>query len=114
MRIPSLSPSRTLILAALALFGAAGANAMGVEEASIADLQSAYREGRLTAHQVVQACLDRIAAYDKKGPLINSLITVNPKALEEADRLDVALKASGRPVGPLHGIPLIVKDNIDV
>jgi Asp-tRNA(Asn)/Glu-tRNA(Gln) amidotransferase A subunit family amidase len=85
-----------------------------VEETSIASLQAAYVAGRTTAHEVVQAHLDRIAAYDKRGPIINSLITVNPHALEEADRLDAALKASGRPVGPLHGIPVIVKDNIDV
>jgi amidase len=85
-----------------------------VEEASIASLEAAYLAGRTTAHEVVQAHLDRIAAYDKRGPLINSLITVNPHALEEADRLDAALKASGKLVGPMHGIPVIVKDNIDV
>src|SRR5262252_3327980 len=85
-----------------------------VEEVSIASLEAAYLAGRTTVHEVVQAHLDRIAANDKRGPLINSLITVNPHALEEADRLDAALKASGRPVGPLHGIPVIVKDNIEV
>jgi amidase len=58
--------------------------------------------------------LIRIAAYDKRGPLINSLITVNPRALEEADRLDALLRTTGRLTGPLHGIPVIVKDNIDV
>lgn len=85
-----------------------------IEEASIATLEAAYLSGRTTVHEVVQSHLDRIAAYDKRGPLINSLITVNPHALEEADRLDAAMKASGRPVGPLHGIPVIVKDSIDV
>jgi Asp-tRNA(Asn)/Glu-tRNA(Gln) amidotransferase A subunit family amidase len=85
-----------------------------VEETSIASLEAAYLAGRTTVHEVVQSHLDRIAAYDKRGPLINALITVNPHALEEADRLDVALKASGRLVGPLHGIPVIVKDNIEV
>jgi len=78
---------------------------MGVEEASIADLQAAYREGRLTAHQVVQAYLDRIAAYDKKGPLINSLITVNPKALEEADKLDAAYQTSHKFIGRCTEFP---------
>ena len=81
---------------------------------TIADLEAAYLSGKTTAHAVTQAYLDRIAAYDKRGPLINALITVNPHALEEADRLDAVLKATGRPVGPLHGIPVIVKDNIDV
>ena len=61
-----------------------------------------------------QAHLDRINAYDKRGPLINALITVNLHALEEADRLDGLLKATGKLAGPLHGIPVIVKDNIDV
>src|SRR5438132_11322385 len=57
--------------------------------------------------------LDRIEAYDKSGPAINAIITVNSKALDEADRLDAAFKASGF-VGPLHGIPLICKDQFDV
>jgi Asp-tRNA(Asn)/Glu-tRNA(Gln) amidotransferase A subunit family amidase len=57
--------------------------------------------------------LDRIEAFDKKGPQINAIITINPEALTEADRLDVAYKASGL-VGPLHGIPVIFKDQGDV
>ena len=57
--------------------------------------------------------LDRIAAYDKAGPAINSVISLNPKALDEADRLDAAFKTSG-PVGPLHGIPVLMKDQADV
>ena len=85
-----------------------------VEETSIVALKAAYRSGRATARAVTQAHLDRIAAYDKRGPLINAIITVNPKALDEADRLDAVLKSSGAFVGPLHGIPVIVKDNIDV
>jgi amidase len=85
-----------------------------VEEATIQDIEAAYMSGRTTARVVAQSHLDRIAAYDKRGPLINSLITINPGALEEADRLDAALRATGRPVGPLHGIPVVVKDSIDV
>ena len=81
-------------------------------EASIDDIQAAYKAGTLTAHQLVQAYLDRIDAYDKHGPKINSIITLNPHALEEADKLDAAYKTSG-PVGPLHGIPVVVKDEID-
>jgi len=87
---------------------------IAIEEATIADLEAAYISGRTTARAVTQAHLDRIEAYDKRGPFINSLITVNPRALEEADRLDDLLRTSGRPSGPLHGIPVIVKDNIDV
>lgn len=81
-------------------------------ETSIDAIQAAFKSGTLTAHQLVQAYLDRIEAYDKHGPTINSIITLNPHALEEADRLDAAYRASG-PVGPLHGIPILVKDEID-
>ena len=84
-----------------------------IVEATIDDIHEAYRSGRLTCRQVVQMYLDRIEAFDKKGPGINALITVNAKALEEADRLDAAFKSTG-PVGPLHGIPVIVKDQADV
>jgi len=83
-----------------------------IVETSIDDIHAAYASGTLTAHQLVQAYLDRINAYDKSGPTINSIITLNPNALDEADRLDVAYKRSGF-VGPLHGIPVLVKDEID-
>lgn len=81
-------------------------------EASIEDIHNAYQSGELTSRQLVQLYLDRIEAYDKNGPNINSIITLNPRALEEADRLDAAFTASGF-VGPLHGIPVIVKDQAD-
>jgi amidase len=92
----------------------AAERAYQIEEASITDLEQAYVSGRTTAHAVTQEYLDRIVAYDKRGPLINSLITVNPRALQEADRLDAILRETGKLVGPLHGISVIVKDNIDV
>ena len=82
-------------------------------ETTIADIQAAFQSGALTARQLVQAYLDRIESYDQAGPKINSLISLNPKALEEADRLDGAFKSSG-PVGPLHGIPIVIKDQADV
>ena len=88
-------------------------NIFNVVETTIAEIHAAYRAGRLSARQLVQSYLDRIAAYDKKGPAINAVISTNPRALEEADRLDAAYKASG-PVGPLHGIPVIMKDQGDV
>lgn len=84
-----------------------------IVETTVADVQAAYKAGRLTAHQLVQMYLDRIAAYDKGGPQINSVISLNPNALADADKLDAAYKMSG-PVGPLHGIPILVKDEIDV
>ena len=81
-------------------------------EASIEDIHNAYQSGELTSRQLVQLYLDRIEAYDKNGPNINSIISLNPRALEEADRLDAAFTASGF-IGPLHGIPVIVKDQAD-
>jgi Asp-tRNA(Asn)/Glu-tRNA(Gln) amidotransferase A subunit family amidase len=83
-----------------------------VVEATIDDIQAAFKSGRLTARQLVQGYLDRIAAYDKRGPNINSIITLNDHALEDAERLDAAYRTSG-PIGPLHGIPILVKDEID-
>src|SRR4029434_4325572 len=83
-----------------------------IVETTIDDIQMAFRSGRLTARQLVQGYLDRINAYDKQGPIINSIITLNPNALAEADRLDAALRTS-RLVGPLHGIAILVKDEID-
>ena len=83
----------------------------GLMETTIEDIHTAFKSG-YTARQLVQAYLDRIAAYDKQGPTINSIITLNDRALEDADRLDAAYRASGV-VGPLHGIPILVKDEID-
>lgn len=81
-------------------------------EATIESIHADYRSGELTSRQLVQLYLNRIEAYDQKGPQLNAIITVNPQALEEADRLDAAYKRSG-PVGLLHGIPVILKDQID-
>jgi Asp-tRNA(Asn)/Glu-tRNA(Gln) amidotransferase A subunit family amidase len=81
-------------------------------ETTIADVHAAYRAGQLTARQLVEMYLERIEKYDQSGPALNAIITVNPKAREEADRLDVAYKSSGF-VGPLHGIPIVLKDQAD-
>lgn len=83
-----------------------------IVEATIDDIHSAYKSGDLTCRQLVQMYLDRIAAFDKKGPAINAIITINSKALEEADRLDAAYNSSG-PAGTLHGIPVVLKDQVD-
>src|SRR5262249_48754964 len=79
---------------------------------TIADIHEAMQTGTLTAAKLVQMYLDRIDAYDKKGPYLNSIIMVNPKALEIARDLDQKFAKTGF-VGPLHGIPVIVKDNMD-
>lgn len=81
-------------------------------ETTIAEIHAAYRSGQLTCRQLVQMYLDRIEAYDKNGPAINAIISVSSAALKDADRLDAAFK-SGGPVGPLHGIPVIMKDQGD-
>jgi amidase len=82
-----------------------------VVEASIADLQKAMQSGRLTSRQITQQYLDRIQAIDKAGPKLNSVIEVNPDALADAEALDQERKARG-PRGPMHGIPVLLKDNI--
>jgi amidase len=79
-----------------------------VVEASIPEMQAALKAGRVTSHELVQQYLTRIATYEDK---LNAIITVNPKALEEADALDAERKA-GKIRGPLHGIPIALKDNV--
>jgi Asp-tRNA(Asn)/Glu-tRNA(Gln) amidotransferase A subunit family amidase len=86
--------------------------AFNLLETTIDEVHAAYKSGALTCHQLVEMYLGRIEAYDKKGPAINAIISLNPDALNEADRLDAAFKASGF-VGPLHGIPIIMKDQGD-
>jgi amidase len=96
----------------LVLFFCCGAMAQSFEvaEASIADQQKAMTEGRVTSKALVQAYLKRIEAFDHQGPRLNALITINPNALKEAEMLDRERATKG-PRGPLHGIPVIVKDN---
>ena len=91
----------------------ASSKTFDVIETTIADIHAAYRSGALSARQLVQTYIERIEAYDKKGPAINALISLNPRALDEADRLDSTFKESGFS-GPLHGIPVIIKDQADV
>ncbi len=85
---------------------------MILPEWTIADLNEKMESGELTARQVTELYLQRIAAVDKGGPYINSVIELNPDALEIADGLDKERKA-GKVRGPLHGIPILIKDNID-
>src|SRR5918993_1067761 len=83
-----------------------------VVERSILDLQAEMAAGRMTARDIAAAHLARIAAYDKLGPAINAMIALNPRALDEADALDRERRDRG-PRGPLHGIPVVVKDNYE-
>jgi len=103
-----------LLLGALAAcLGSLQIHALAIEEATIADVQAAYLSGELSVHQVVQAYLSRIEAYDKQGPYINSIINLNHEALAEADAQDAILKKTGKLNGPLFGIPVLIKDCID-
>ncbi|MDX6497019.1 MAG: amidase [Blastocatellia bacterium] len=86
--------------------------AFDLDEATIADLQSGMTAGKYTAHSLARKYLDRIDGVDKHGPAINSVIELNPDALSIANDLDKERKAKG-PRGPLHGIPVLIKDNID-
>src|SRR5579871_4991240 len=79
-----------------------------LEEATISDVHAAYMSGTLTAAKLVQAYLQRIQAYDQAGPKLNVVIFLNPKALEEATALDEHLRTTGKFVGPLHGIPVLL------
>ena len=83
-----------------------------LDAATITDLNAAFNAGTLTAEKLTQLCLARIEAYDRKGPRLRAMITVNPKALETARALDAERKAKG-PRSPLHGIPVVLKDNFD-
>ena len=80
--------------------------------ATVADINAAYDAGALTAEKLVTLFQARIDAYDQKGPKVNSVIAVNPKAIEIARALDAERKAKG-PRSPLHGIPVLLKDNYD-
>lgn len=82
-----------------------------VEETSISAVHAAMKSGRLTCRALVQAYLDRIARYDKRGPAINAITVVNPDALAVADSLDRQYARTKRFAGALHCIPMIVKDN---
>jgi amidase len=106
--------TRRTLMGSLAL--AAGAlaapPAFELEEATVADLQKRMTAGSLTAHALTERYLERIAAIDKGGPALNTVIELNPDALSIAAALDTERKAKG-PRGPLHGLPVLIKDNID-
>src|SRR5260370_36964200 len=81
-----------------------------VEEATIPQIHPAFIDHRLTCHQLVQTYLDRIAAYDKQGPKLNAILTLNGSALAAADHLDAAF-AKGGTAAPRHCVPIVLKDN---
>jgi amidase len=104
---------RLLLLAAALHPARLSGQTFDVFEASVADIQAALTDGRVTSVQLVDAYLARIAAYDKAGPRLNTMIRLNPAARVEAETLDRERLANG-PRGPLHGIPVLLKDNYDL
>ena len=84
-----------------------------LDEATISDVHAAYKSGALTSVKLVQAYLARIRACDQVGPKLNVVIFLNPRALEEAAALDEHFRKTGKFVGPLHGIPVLLKDNVN-
>jgi amidase len=89
---------------------ALGAKTIDLDSATIADINAAFTAGTLTAEGLVQLCLARIRSYDREGPSLHAVMTLNPKAIESARELDAERKAKG-PRSPLHGIPVVLKDN---
>ena len=87
-----------------------GAKTIDLDSATIADINAAFKAGTLTAEGLVQLCLARIRSYDRDGPSLHAVITLNPKAIETARELDAERKAKG-PRSALHGIPVVLKDN---
>lgn len=108
--------ARVLTLVVALLSGAWPAafaqQAIELDSATIADLNAAFKAGTLTAAKLTEMCLARIDAYDRQGPRLRAVITVNPKAVDTARLLDAERRAKG-PRSPLHGIPVMLKDNFD-
>lgn len=83
-----------------------------VMECTVAQVHQAMLDGRLTCRELTETYLARIQSYDQQGPALNAIIAINPQALEEAERLDRQLRETGALSGPLHGIPVLLKDNV--
>ena len=103
---------RTLLALTLASAPPANAQSFDPMEATVASTHETLRARRATCRAVVQSYHDRIAAYDKTGPALNAIQTLNPRALAEADSLD-AVQRAGRPMGSMHCVPVLVKDQIE-
>jgi Asp-tRNA(Asn)/Glu-tRNA(Gln) amidotransferase A subunit family amidase len=83
-----------------------------VMEATVDDIRAALGSGQVTCQTVVRDYLARIEAYDKSGPALNAVQTINRRALQDAERLDSIFRTSG-PVGPLHCVPVLLKDRFE-
>ncbi len=101
-----------IAVAILVTLGSARARTIEFDAATIADINAAFDAGTLTSESLTRMCLARIEAFDRKGPSLHAVIALNPKAIEQARALDAERKAKG-PRSPLHGIPIVLKDNYD-
>ncbi len=109
---PAFGAVRTSGLSAAREAGNAEVADFELDEITIDGLQKAFESGRYTSRAVTEKYLTRIQQIDKAGPMLNSVIEVNPEALQIADSLDQERKSKA-PRGPLHGVPVLIKDNID-
>jgi amidase len=103
----------TLTLMATGAGAQNSAKTFHLDEATIGDVHAAYKSGALTSVKLVQAYLERIRACDQAGPKLNVVIFLNPRALDEAAALDEHFRKKGKFVGSLHGIPVLLKDNVN-
>ena len=83
-----------------------------VEEATVRQIHEAMKRGETSCRAITEEYIRRISAYDRKGPSLNAVILVSPNAVKEAEGHDRTIKERG-PVGPLHGIPVLLKDNVE-
>ena len=88
-------------------------NELDLMETTVKQVHEAFLAGRLSARELVQSCIERIRRFDRSGPVLNAVIHINEQALEAADACDRFLERSGGLSGPLHGIPVLLKDNFD-
>lgn len=88
--------------------------AFALEETTIGQIHEAYRAGILNCVSLTQSYLDRIAAYDQTGPALNAFVQLNPEALARAEQLDQSFARDGKLTGPLHGIPIAIKDQAEI
>ena len=86
---------------------------LDLERLSVAEIQAKMAAGQLTSVQATRAYINRIAAVNARGPGLNAIRVLNPRALSDASLLDLE-RATGKVRGPLHGVPVLVKDNLDV
>src|SRR5262245_54799628 len=111
-----MRPVRRVVLATavatVLAVGSARAKTIEFDAATIADINAAFDAGTLTSESLTRMCLARIAAFDRQGPSLHAVMVLNPKAIEQARALDAERKAKGRR-SPLHGIPVVLKDNYD-